>query len=307
MSAHESPDEHDARIRDAFLLLADETRLDIIETLRHAENSPLSYGTLKNALAIRDSGRFNYHLDKLTGTFVSKTEDGYALSSSASALYQAVLSTRPIAEHPSPTFDIAEPCPECGASFEICYKYEWIVSHCPNCESQRFAYPFPAGAFAGRTDREALEAVIQRMYHHISLAQQGVCPYCSGTMTAEWLTDHDTAFPTAVLVRYTCLLCGMELHTSVAAMIKQHSPIVSLFDDYGIDLRETPPWEFRRYVPRDGVTVRSASPVRIEISVRIEGDVFTVFVDECMEISSIESEHTRKRSCESGTNGSVDQ
>jgi hypothetical protein len=247
---------------------------------------------IKNELGIRDSGRFNYHLDKLTGTFVSKSAEGYDLSFSANTLYQAILSTRPIADHPTPVFDVEEACPECGSAYEMRYENECVVSQCPNCDAQSFAYPFPAGAFTGRTDEEALRVVVQLMYHHVSLARQGVCPYCSGTMTAEWLYDHDTDFPSNVLVSYTCSLCGMELHTGVVAMIQQHSAVISLFDEYGIDPRETRPGEFRRYVSRKEVTVRSEDPLCIEIPVTIDDDEFTVLVDENMNITDIKSQHS---------------
>jgi hypothetical protein len=285
--------DHASHVREAFRLLADDTRLDIVEYLRHAEDCPVSYAEIKNDLGIQDSGRFNYHLDKLTGTFVSKTAEGYALSFSANTLYQAILSTRPIADHPTPVFDVEEPCPECGSTCEIRYETECVVSQCPSCDSQSFAYPFPAGAFTGRTDEEALRAVVQRMYHHVSLAQQGVCPYCSGTMTAEWLSGHDTEFPSNVLVHYTCSLCGMELHTGVVAMIQQYSAVTSLFDEYGIDLRETLPWEFRGYASRKGVTVRSEDPLCIEVPVTIDDDEFTVIVDENMK-SRIVNRNTSK-------------
>jgi hypothetical protein len=289
MPAEERPSERGAHVREAFQLLADETRLDIIEHLRCAEDGPVSYAEIKSALGIQDSGRFNYHLDKLSGTFISKSEEGYALSFSANTLYQAILSTRPIAEHPSLTFDVAESCPECGSTFEIRYEHEFIVSQCPNCEAQSFGYPFPPGGFEGRTDEETLRAMVQRMYHHVSLAQQGVCPYCSGKMTAEWLTDHDTEFSSDVLVHYTCSLCEMELYTSVVGMIEQHSAVVSLFDDYDIDRREMMPWEFRSHAPPEDVTIRSKEPLHIEVPVTIDGDEFTVHVGENMEIADIES------------------
>jgi DNA-binding transcriptional ArsR family regulator/DNA-directed RNA polymerase subunit M/transcription elongation factor TFIIS len=289
MPSEERPGERDKYVREAFQLLADDTRLDIIEHLRHAEDSPVSYTEIKSELGVRDSGRFNYHLDKLTGTFITKSEEGYALSFSANTLYQAILSTRPIAEHPSPTFDVAKSCPECGSILEIRYETEFIISQCPNCETQSFGYPFPAGGFEGRTDKEALQAVVQRMYHHVSLAQQGVCPYCSGKMTAEWLTDHNTEFSSDMLVHYTCSLCEMELHTSVVGMVEQHSAVVSLFDDYDLDLREMMPWEFRSYAPTEDVTIRSKEPLEIEVPVTIDGDEFTVHVGENMEIADIES------------------
>ena len=63
-------------VRAVFSLLADETRLDIIEYLWNAHGEPIPYAVPKNDLGVCDSGRFNYHLGKLTGTFARKTEVG---------------------------------------------------------------------------------------------------------------------------------------------------------------------------------------------------------------------------------------
>uniref|UniRef100_UPI002ED3CDBF DUF7351 domain-containing protein n=1 Tax=Halocatena halophila TaxID=2814576 RepID=UPI002ED3CDBF len=81
----------------------------------------------------------------------------------------------------------------------------------------------------------------------------------------------------------------MELYTGVVGMIEQHSAVVSLFDDYNIDIREMMPWEFRSYVPRGDVTVRSKEPLQIEVLMTIDGDEFTVHVGENMKIVDIES------------------
>jgi hypothetical protein len=200
----------DGGFRGAFSLLADETRLDIVEHLRDVEDGPVPYAELKDALGIRDSGRFNYHLRQLRGAFVRKTDGGYVLLSSADALYQAMVA----------------------------------VFECPDCETPAFEYPFPPGGFAERTPAEALRAFDRRTRHHISLAQEGVCPHCSGSVEATWLFVLDLPAPIDVLVRYDCTLCGAAIPASVRAMAATRPPVVALFYEHGIDLRvslPTPP------------------------------------------------------------------
>ena len=39
-------------------------------------DDPRTFSELREAVGMRDSGQFNYHLDKLLGTFVRVTEEG---------------------------------------------------------------------------------------------------------------------------------------------------------------------------------------------------------------------------------------
>ena len=41
---------------------------------------------LRKAVGIRDAGHFNYQLDRLRGTFVCRTEDGYLLTEAGEAI-----------------------------------------------------------------------------------------------------------------------------------------------------------------------------------------------------------------------------
>ena len=67
----EGPDGDRASVREAFSLLAHEVRLDIVlallENWAAVDTEPQSYSDLMDAVGMRDSGKFNYHLDKLRG------------------------------------------------------------------------------------------------------------------------------------------------------------------------------------------------------------------------------------------------
>lgn len=65
-------------------LLADETRIAILRELyavtANDGGEGLSFSTLRRRVGVSDSGRFNYHLDQLTGQLVRKTDDRYTLT-----------------------------------------------------------------------------------------------------------------------------------------------------------------------------------------------------------------------------------
>lgn len=59
---------------------ADETRRRILAELHRASDRPLRFSELRARTQTRDSSRFNYHLTRLVGTFVNRTEAGYDLT-----------------------------------------------------------------------------------------------------------------------------------------------------------------------------------------------------------------------------------
>ncbi len=73
-----------AAVSDALELLSDETRLAVVLELAAAEavpdGDPVSFSTLRERVGVRDSGRFNYHLDRLRERFVEHGADGYRLT-----------------------------------------------------------------------------------------------------------------------------------------------------------------------------------------------------------------------------------
>lgn len=77
---------------DAFQLLANETRLKILRALWEAPQWTATYSELKDAVELRDSGTFQYHLHQLTGTFIEQTDEGYHHLTSGITVIRAMLS-----------------------------------------------------------------------------------------------------------------------------------------------------------------------------------------------------------------------
>jgi DNA-binding transcriptional ArsR family regulator len=64
---------------EVYALLADETRVAIVRALGEV-GRPLAFSELRERVGVRDSGRFNYHLQRLVGVFLDCTEEGYVLT-----------------------------------------------------------------------------------------------------------------------------------------------------------------------------------------------------------------------------------
>ena len=71
-----------------FELLSDETRVGIVRELAAGED--LRFSTLRERVGTADSGKFNYHLERLRGNLVRKTEEGYRLTRAGRKLVDVV-------------------------------------------------------------------------------------------------------------------------------------------------------------------------------------------------------------------------
>ena len=130
---------------DAFELLAEETRADVLRALAahqrdHPRDPTLSFSDLRERAGVADSGNFNYHLGKLEGRFVRNADDdggsGYALTPRGVRL--AALA---VAGFEDPSFGDAEPlgadCPACGEPLAVAYEEGMVAVACGNDQDRK--------------------------------------------------------------------------------------------------------------------------------------------------------------------------
>lgn len=190
---------------EAFSMLANETRIEILQALWERRDEPVAFSELHADVDV-DRGNFNYHLSKLAEHFVRQTQAGYELREAGKAVIRAVLAGT-ITHDPriEPT-DLGVPCPLCGGAIEFSYADEFITVRCTSCAgvmggdvpSGTFMHhTFPPAGLQGRHGIEVLEAA--RVHYEADLVTmlQGVCPECGGTVDrsihvcAEHETDSD--------------------------------------------------------------------------------------------------------------------
>ncbi|MFB6140729.1 MAG: winged helix-turn-helix domain-containing protein [Halosimplex sp.] len=209
-----SPDE-------AFEVLGDETRVAILRALGGVDE-PLSFTALRDRVGTADSGRFNYHLDRLVGHFVLKRDSGYVLGRPGERVVEAVLSgavtDAPVLERTV----IDHPCHFCGAPVAVRFREERVELYCTECPGAYARSSSPDDAPGRSPDdapgRDTAPARGYLGYHplppvgvaergpadvvrsawvwgHLELlsAAAGVCPRCSAALDRDVriCEDHD--------------------------------------------------------------------------------------------------------------------
>ncbi|MFB6139518.1 MAG: winged helix-turn-helix domain-containing protein [Halosimplex sp.] len=263
---------------DAFELLGNEARLDIVRALFDADGER-SFSALREAVGVRDSGQFNYHLEKLVGSFVRKTDDGYGLTRAGSQVAGSILAgqyTKTVEGDPVP---VDADCPYCEGPLVARFDDDLVRVACDDCERAVIGLPVPPGAFEDYP-RSEWPAVAERWTRGaFESAERGFCRTCHGPVRSEVEVDPDGVFePFDAAVRYICQRCGAEVRASAGASVLFAPAVVAFYHERGVDVSETPMWEFD-WAVRPSASVVSEDPVRVEVAVEHEGARLVLTLD----------------------------
>jgi DNA-binding transcriptional ArsR family regulator len=274
---------------EAFAVVGNETRLAILEALWRSPERPVTFSDLRRRVGMRDSAQFNYHLGKLTGQFVAKTEDGYEFRHAGEKVVRAVLSGS-FNENPTvEPFEVPGECADCGGTLTASYLDEHISVGCRDCGRLHAHAPFPPGGLTDRSDEEVAHAFDQRVRHLHCLAADGVCPECGGRMGTT-LSEETGPLDVAACSVHRCEQCDHRIRSPVGLSLLDQSDVVGFHATHGVDLRESPHWTFEWCVG-DRTTVLDDDPWRVRVDIPLDDEELRVTLDD--ELTAVAVERRR--------------
>lgn len=281
---------------DAFAIVGNETRLHILEALWAADR-PAAFSELRRSVGMRDSAQFNYHLDKLRGQFVRRTDDGYEFRQAGKAVVRAVLAGTYNQDPELEPFPVEGSCVACDGGLQASYRDEAFLIMCTECERPHGTHPFPPGGLEDRDREGILSAFNQRARHLSCLTADGVCPECNGRVTTE-LTPADgldgrEGHPISeqeVLVVHECQRCNNHIVSTVGLALLDDAEVVSFYRDHGIDLNTVPFWTLEWCISDHYTAVLSRDPWRLRVTVPLGDEELRVTVD-----GDLAVQHTERR------------
>lgn len=298
---------------EAFAVLGNETRIQILQSLGEADE-PMGFTELRDRVGMRDSGQFNYHLNQVVGHFVRQTDDGYELRQPGIRVIEAILSGAVTGAPEMESTSIDVPCIYCGGGTEVSYRQERLLWRCIECAgayadreatSEAFgtlptgtidlAY-LPAAGVAGRTPLEMLEASdIWSAAEDVALTN-GVCPRCSGTVEDELTVceKHDNGDGVCdrchtrrgVTVSSRCTNCGHTTQGTLLFQLMADPAFRSVFDSRGVDVIATPLEEMSAFGIED-YEVLETEPFRARITHIVDGDEVSLIVDDNLTVAEV--------------------
>ncbi|WP_435125583.1 ArsR/SmtB family transcription factor [Halobaculum sp. D14] len=282
---------------EAFAALADETRLAILRALADADGDEATFSALRDAVGMRDSGQFNYHLQKLTGTFVAKTDDSYRLTVAGRQIRGALLAGRYTKTGSVDPVPLDDPCPACGGDRTFHYDDQQVEITCDDCDLGSF-FGIPPGVFAGY-DADEWPAVANRYLRTVvQQAASGFCPFCDGRMRSRLAdqlatTDDDASPPEEYrdvpTFRFTCDRCGETLAGDLGVALLDVPAVVAFYHDHGVDVRDEPLSAFRT-ISTDRARIVDRDPLRAAVTFTADDESLTVELDESLAV--VEAERT---------------
>jgi hypothetical protein len=262
-----------------FELVTEQVRATILGALAgHQAENPrdpsLGFNDLRETAGIEDSGNFNYHLNKLQPSYVRQTENEYELTNSGLSLV-GTLRAGVGAETSYGPETLDSTCSICDTGLAVRYEDGILSVSCENGHN----YPrdfLPPNAVDGRTLEEAISIQRDRTLHDCELVRKGVCPACFDDVERQH-TVLDAPQASHVLIA-TCEGCGRTSGSPLGIYLLREPPVVSFYHDHGIDITETSLWDLELAVTDP--TVRSENPLRLSLSVELDGEQLTLVVDE---------------------------
>jgi hypothetical protein len=281
-----SDDCEDVALAEAFGVIASETRLDILEALWRAPDSPVRFSDLFEQVDVADSAQFNYHLQQLRDQFVAKDDDGYRLRHAGGQVIRALragtFTRRPDVE----PFTVAGACTKCGGALMARYADEQFTIACDDCGKAHGEYPFPPGRLVDRDTDEIARAFDERVRHLHCLAADGVCPVCSGRMTTTLSREGACCLDVSLRADHVCQQCRHELCSPVGLVLLDEAVVVAFYDDHGIDLSERPYWTLPWCVSDEYTAVEGTDPWRVTVTIELADERLRVTLDEDLNVAA---------------------
>ncbi|MEF8806496.1 DUF7351 domain-containing protein [Natronomonas sp.] len=295
--SHGAPSDDASSGSDAFRLVGNEIRTDILRALGDARveqgHKPVfSFSELRDRTETdAGSSKFNYHLQELVGQYVERVEDGYQMRAEGRALYQTLRAGTFDSRESTLTVDADFDCYYCGTGVEATVDEGTVTVECPGCDYLYGIAGAPPGAI--EDDTVALEQV-GAFYHHRHLGfARGVCVTCGTEPTIERVSPADVPFADGdrqeLYVYRSCENCGDQRHLSLGTYLLSDPHLRAFCADHGVDVLSTPLWELEFAAIDRNVTVDASEPWEATLTVTYDDETLEIVVDE--DLSVIERTH----------------
>lgn len=295
---------------EAFQLLSDETRLEILQALAESDDedasSPMGFAAIRERITADDPGRINYHLNKLSSHFIRRTDDGYELRESGTRVVRMLRAGTAVDDPEIEPVPVDHSCWFCGAQTTLSYRDGWRYLECTGCDA-RCVDTFPPGVLSktelppsgllGRTPSEITDADRIWVGHRRASVLDGVCPECAGSMPVTSIVicdDHQPDWDTYqycehcgslfwMLVSHVCEVCHYDWKLPTLFYPARHPAVVAFYYEHGIEF-DLATRDQRSLLLDWEQELLSDDPVRIRITISLDDDELQLTYDDSMNV-----------------------
>lgn len=260
---------------DVFAVMGNDTRASILQTLGKTPHEEVPFSELRSRVDPEmDSGQFNYHLSKLEGQFIDRTDDGYTLRTEGLSLYRTIRAGTFNRRASIEPFDAGFDCYFCGSPVQAMYEDGTFDIKCLDCDHQYVQTTSPPSAVETNDPEELLDRISRYNRHTMQTYADGVCPTCVSRVDMEFRAGEDVWTEGSerldLFVVSTCHHCGSQHFMSLGFALLDHPAVVAFSHEQGLNLTERPHWELEFAMTDDWVTIHSRDPW--DVTLRVPGD-----------------------------------
>lgn len=272
---------------DVFELLSHPDRLSILRTLvevsRSGGDRTVRFTDLRDRSAIDDNGRFNYHLGRLVGVLVTRTNGRYRLSDFGHRVLAPMVAGAYDDDARPDEIESPGRCYRCGNRLSVVAESNVLRVVCEEGHVTNhglLGYPNVIDA----SPEAALEALALLNRHGIELAVNGVCPICHGHVEGS-VAESEAA--DAYLFEAPCASCGNQYAISIGGRVLADRETARFLHEHGRDPRRTPTWAFP-FARLRAERLVSEDPFRVAVEIVEDADRLAVVVDRSGDVVSRE-------------------
>ena len=297
---------------EAFALLGNDTRVAILRALWEAHepfsgDDAVSFSELRERVGVRDSGQFNYHLEKLAGRFVERTEEGYELRRRGLKFAYSVVAGTAGGNRTLPPTEVDVACRYCGAPTTVSYEDEHLYHRCTECDGLHAGFgdfpdgtlavhPFAPAGLSDRTPEEIFAAERTQAKHERAMMVDGVCPECSGPVEPDLRVceDHDDSEGVCdtccsldrIQALYACSICKHAWMLGPKLSVATHPAVVGFYYERGVEFDVA---DFEESARVDGWEreLVAEDPAEVRVTVPFEGDELRLTLNEELDVIDV--------------------
>lgn len=274
---------------DAFSLLADPLRLDIVRVLWEAgRGNAVPFSELYDSVDASDTGKFNYHRRQLVPHYVRKSEDGYRLTQAGERVARAVNAGTYTATAEMEAFDVRGTCYDCGAGD---LRGEYVGGRfrvdCRCCDNRVLNVGVPPSAARERSPSEFVDAYEVWARTQVEQAAEGLCPDCNGPMEPGLGDPSRDTLDVGVQAVFDCTVCDRRVVSSFGALALWDETVRPVLREHDESTLERPYWAVEQAMTDDCATLVSEEPFRYRVAFHTDDGSCTVDFDDSLNVVDV--------------------
>lgn len=290
----------DEAAAEAFGVLADPTRIAILRAFAEAldrtepdSEGPmmptLTFSEVSDRVDVDSTSRLSYHLEKLDGTYLRQTDEGWTFTITGTTIVRFVLAGGYAGTVEFEPIDVEGRCLYCDAeAVRAVVDDHLLYRTCTECGRRMGSVDVTPAQVRGRDPQSLLSSAKTRMQSHFRQFRENVCTECGGAVDLEFddLSDDDGHVESIAIGR--CRQCWRSINGPPSMWLASHPASVAFHWDRGVDVRTFGLREVTERLANDDWRTDRVGPDEYVVTYRVDDAELRLTIDDALSVLGVE-------------------